>query len=361
MSKRTLWFVAVVALAAAAFLFSSPKAQAGDAWSFPVLVHEPPMSPESAGSEGVYQALDSSEVTKKWHICQLFPHVKDPVYIAYTYGAVTEARRLGAKLTVVAADGYGDLQTQISQLEDCFAQGVDAVSIFAISPTAMNTVIQEARAKGKVVVDCGIGMDTETDGEVIESFLELGEIPAEYLRAKHPKGSGKVKLLWLPGPAGILWVEDATRAFKEILMDSDVEIVKVMYGDSGKVPQMKLVEDGVQTYPDISYLAGGAPAIEVAIQHLREIGREDIKLIAYYTSPGVVKSLEKGQVEATLMEDSVILLRMCMDMAVQILEGKATMLDAAPHFRMLDQAGLATWDRESSLAPDGWKPVFNVD
>ena len=112
-------------------------------------------------------------------------------------------------------------------------------------------------------------------------------------------------------------------------------------GDSGKVPQMKLVEDGVQTYPDISYLAGGAPAIEVAIQHLREIGREDIKLIAYYTSPGVVKSLEKGQVEATLMEDSVILLRMCMDMAVQILEGKATMLDAAPHFRMLDQAGLA--------------------
>ena len=36
------------------------------------------------------------------------------------------------------------------------------------------------------------------------------------------------------------------------------------------------------------------------------------------------------------MEDSVILLRMCVDMAVQILEGKATMLDAAPHFRMLD-------------------------
>ena len=37
------------------------------------------------------------------------------------------------------------------------------------------------------------------------------------------------------------------------------------------------------------------------------------------------------------------------------------MLDAAPHFRMLDQAGLATWDRETSLAPDGWKPVFNPD
>jgi protein TorT len=361
MSKRTLWPVAVMVLAAAVFLFSPTKVQAGDAWSFPVLVHEPPMSPDSVESEGVYQALDSSEVTKKWHICQLFPHVKDPVYIAYTYGAVSEARRLGAKLTVVAADGYGDLQTQISQLEDCFAQGVDAVSIFAISPTAMSTVIQEARAKGKVVIDCGIGMDTETDGEVIESFLELGEVPAEYLKAKHPKGSGKVKLLWLPGPPGILWVEDATRAFKEILADSDVEVVKVMYGDSGKVPQLKLVEDGVQTYSDITYLAGGAPAIEVAVNHLREIDREDIKLVAYYTSPGVVSALEMGQVEGTVMEDSVVLLRMCIDMAVQVLEGKATMLDAAPHFRMLDQAGLATWDRESSLAPDGWRPVFNVD
>ena len=361
MSKRTLWSVAVVVLAAAAFLLSPPKAQAGDAWSFPVIVHEPPMSPESVESEGVYHAMDSSEVTKKWHICMAFPHVKDPVYIAYTYGTVTEARRLGAKATIVAANGYGDLETHISQIENCIAQGVDAVAILAISPEALTNVIDEARANGTVVIDCGIGINAVTDGEVIESFYELGTIPAEYLKAKHPKGSGKVKLLWLPGPAGILWVEDATRAFKDTLADSDVEIVKVMYGDSGKVPQMKLVEDGVQTYSDISYLAGGAPAIEVATQHLREIGREDIKLIAYYTSPGVVKSVENGQVEATLMEDSIILTRMCVDMAVQILEGKATMLDAAPHFRMLDQAGLATWDRETSLAPDGWKPVFNVD
>ena len=280
-----------------------------------MIIHEPPMSPEFVEIEGVYQAMDSSEVTKKWHICVAFPHVKDPIYIAYTYGSVTEARRLGAKATIVAANGYGDLETHISQIENCVAQGVDALAIVAISPEALTNVIDEARANGTVVIDCGIGINAATDGEVIESFNELGTMPGEYLKAKHPKGSGKVKLLWLPGPAGILWVEDATRAFKDTLVDSDVEIVKVMYGDSGKVPQMKLVEDGVQTYSDISYLAGGAPAIEVAVQHLREIGREDIKLIAFYTSPGVVKAVEQGRVEATLMEDSVILLRMCVDMA----------------------------------------------
>ena len=53
-----------------------------------------------------------------------------------------------------------------------------------------------------------------------------------------------------------------------------------------------------------TYLAGGAPAIEVATQHLREIGREDVKLIAHYTSPGVVMAVEQGLVEATLMEET---------------------------------------------------------
>ncbi len=28
--------------------------------------------------------------TQKWDLCVIFPHVKDPYYLAYTHGSVTE-------------------------------------------------------------------------------------------------------------------------------------------------------------------------------------------------------------------------------------------------------------------------------
>lgn len=349
-----------VALAAALPLALGAPLQAAEQWSLPVLYTDPPFDWEGKKTEGVYRSFDGS-VSKKWHVCVAFPHVKDPIYLAYSYGAVQQARDLGIKLTIVEAGGYGNLEKQVSQLEDCVAQGADAMVVFALSPTGLNKVVDEARGKGVVVQDCGIGINTEIDARAVASYYQAGVTLGKYLKEKHPKGSDAVKLLWLPGPPGVSWVETTTTGLYDTLADSSVEIVKTMYGDSGKAVQLKMLEDGLQTYRDLTYVAGGAPAIESAVPLLRETGQsDDIGLLAFYVTPGVLNGIKRGSVLGTVIEPSVMFTRMCVDQAVQALEGKKD-VDAAPMLDMVDTMSIKDWDQSSALAPAGWKPIFRVD
>src|SRR5688572_10377055 len=70
-------------------------------WKMPVLQMEPPFDWNGKLVPATWESLDPKKVTKKWHVCVLFPHVKDPIYLAYSYGAVEQAKALGIKLTVV--------------------------------------------------------------------------------------------------------------------------------------------------------------------------------------------------------------------------------------------------------------------
>src|SRR5688572_4493525 len=137
-----------VLLAGVMSLFTASAVQAADTWTYPVLVIEPPLvavgSTEVTATHNVYEALNPSEVTKKWRICISMPNMNDDYYVAMNYGAVEEAKRLGVEMTMVNAGGYTNLSKQISQIEDCMAQGVDALLIMAISPTGLNEVIKEA-------------------------------------------------------------------------------------------------------------------------------------------------------------------------------------------------------------------------
>src|SRR5690606_20766750 len=131
------------------------SADAAD-WSLPVTVFNDDGTTEQMN----YEPLDVSQITQKWDLCVIFPHVKDPYYLAYTHGSVTEAERIGASLQILAAGGYTELAKQISLVEDCVASGKDAIVITAVSTEGLNPVIEEAVAAGIPVIDLGIGVTT---------------------------------------------------------------------------------------------------------------------------------------------------------------------------------------------------------
>ena len=357
-----------LALTVAALAFGAAPAAAGDGWELDVLVTDPQYAwddeanaPKRGTIKSTWKAMDSSEVSKKWHLCLLLPHVKDPFYIAIDYAAVQEAIRLGIKLTILAAGSYADIDKQISQVEDCAAQGADGIALFAVSPEALVPIVKEVRKQGVKVHDCNIGLNTEVDGRSVISYYEAGVTMAEYLQERHP--SGKVKVLWLPGPPGVVWVEAPTRGLYDATEGTNIEVVKTMYGDSGKPQQLALLEDGLQTYDNLDYILGGAPAIEVAEKYIRELGRHDeTKLIAFYITPGIEEGIKRGTILATILEPTVLQMRMCVAKTVHVLEGRTDQpLDSAGALSMLDTENIKTWKRDDALAPSDWKPIFTVE
>lgn len=349
-----------IALLLSASLGAS-SALAADWYPYPVDVWNPPFSTNSKTTKAEYKPLEKAEQPHK--ICVSFPHMKDAYWLAVDYGIMEEAQRLGVQVQIVEAGGYTELNKQISQIEDCVSSGAKALILGAISSDGLNNLIGQIKKQGVVVVDMINGVSSpEIDAKAIVSWKDVGHTLGEYLASQHPAGSDTVKLGWFPGPAGAGFVEDATVGLKEGIKGSAIEIVEVRYGDTGKEVQSKLIEDVLQTHPDITYVAGSAVAAEAGIPILRSQGLTDkVKLLSYYYTPGVDQGIRRGQVLAAPTDSTVIQARIAMDQAVRILEHKEFMQHVAPTLFMISKDNVENVDMSAVLAPSGFRPVFRID
>ena len=326
-----------------------------------VEVWNPPFNMESPRTSQDYTALDKA--SKKWHLCVSFPHMKDAYWMAVDYGVVEEAKKLGVKLELLEAGGYTNLNKQISQIEDCSAGGAQAVIIGAISLDGLNNLVSETNKKGIPVVDVINGISSaDISAKSLVSFGEMGFKAGQYLAALHPKGTEKVKVGWFPGPAGAGWVEAGNKGFREAIANSAIEVVETKYGDTGKEVQMKLVEDTLQTYPDIKYIVGTAVTAEAAIGVIRDRGLENkVKIMSYYFTPGVYLGIKRGEIMAAPTDSAVLQGKIAVDQAVRILEKKDYLKHVGPKLYVIDKSNIESFDRATSLAPDDFKPTFKVE
>jgi periplasmic protein TorT len=355
--------VAVLATGAALVITLGSDGQAQDKKWYPFQVeeHDPPFNMDGPKVLKEYSPVEKA--AKKWNICVSFPHMKDAYWLAVDYGVSEEAKDLGVTMHLVEAGGYTNLNKQISQIEDCVAGGAQAVVIGSISLDGLNKTVESIRAKNIPVIDVINGISSpQINAKSLVSFKEMGYNAGAYIAKQHPKGSGKVKVAWFPGPPGAGWVEAGNAGFADAVKDSDVEIVDTKYGDTGKEVQLKLVEDSLQAHPDIAYIAGTSPTTEAAVQLLRERNLSDkIKVIAYYFTPGVYQDIKRGRVVAAPTDSAVIQGRVAIDQAVRILENKPYMKHVGPKIYVIDKSNIGSFDYASSLAPENWKPVFNIE
>ena len=349
-------------MAASIVSLSAAGAVAEEAW-FPYAVEswDPPFDMASPRTSIDYTPLEMA--AEAWEICVSFPHMKDAYWLGVNYGVASEAERQGVKMQLVAAGGYTELSTQISQIEDCVAAGADAVVIGAISFDGLNNLVSEIRAQGIPVIDVINGMSSdELSAKSLVSFGEMGGKTGEYLAGEHPAGSDEVQVAWFPGPAGAGWVEAGNAGFMDAVAGSAVEVVDTKYGDTGKEAQSALVEDALETYPDLDYIAGTAVTAEAAIPILRSRGLSDqISVLSYYFTPGVDQGIRRGQILAAPTDSPVIQGRIAIDQAVRILEGAEFEKHVGPALYVVTVDNHADFDATSTLAPAGFRPVFRVE
>ena len=323
--RRQLMLKAVsLAFASAALGWAAAPAQAADDWTLPVKSRTPAFDAKGTWADVTYKPLPASEVTKKWHICVLYPHTSDPYYLAMTYGALNEAKAKGASLNVNAAGGYTELPKQISQMEDCAAQGADGIFLVAISATGLNRTIETVTGKGIPVAIAGGDVDSpKISAKALGQYVDAGKMVGDYMNKLHAKGSAKVKVLWFGGPEGPRWSRDALDGFTKSVEGNDaIEVTKVIWGEPEKAAQIPLIEDALQTYPDVNYIAGVAPAIEAAEQVLKEKNRTDVKLLSFYITPEVEKAVREGRVLGVVSDFTAAQARVGIDQLIRLLEKK---------------------------------------
>lgn len=335
--------------------------QAGEWFPYEAEEVTPAFSADGTVAPVTYEPL--AKASGAHEICVSFPHMKDAYWLGVDYGVAEEAARLGVKMNLVEAGGYTELAKQVSQIEDCVAAGADAVIIGAISYDGLNNVIAETAAKGIPVIDVINGVSSsDISAKSLVSFYTMGFETGAYLADKHPAGTDPVKVGWFPGPAGAGWVEAANSGFLAAVEGSAVNVLEPRYGDTGKEAQLKLVEDVLQSDPEVKYLAGTAVTAEAAQGLLRERGlTDDIGLLAFYMTPGVYTGIKRGLISAAPADSMVIQGRIAMDQAVRVIEGKSFVKHVGPKIFVVDGDNIGEVSRDAILPPEGYSPVFAVN
>jgi periplasmic protein TorT len=342
------------ALAALVIALAAEANAAEQWWPFPVFENK-----DGELIQTEYVPLEKA--SQKWDLCVLFPHLKDSYWVAVDYGIVEEARRQGVKVTVLQAGGYDSLPKQISQFDDCMAAGADAIITAAISEAGMAKKLEEGMAKG--VPQFGLAnpiVDTPVTGKVTADFVLKGRQTGEYL-VKHLGDAGG-KVVSFPGPQGSGWAETYAQGFREALEGTDVELLEEKYGDTGVAVQLRLVEDALQTYPDMTAIWGTAPTVEGAIAAVAEAGLdEQITIMASYENQAMLDAMESGEILGFATEFPVIQARMAVDMAVRALEDKLEQSSFLMLPKLITNETAQEIDLTAVLAPANWQPVYAVD
>jgi protein TorT len=340
-----------------------------DPWWYPasfIDCQAPDTEPEGCVGEieeGIYNAIPGDMATQEWQICAAMPHVKDPYWVAFDYGLVTEAERFGAELVAYEAGGYTNLAEQMNQIDDCVAGGADAVIIGAISYDGMNAKVDQLKDQGILVLDAVTGIaNPRVDGRAVLSWREMGAALGGYLAERgRPDVVGH-----FPGAAGSGWAEDAAAGLEESVAGTGIEMLSRSYGDIDKNVQLSLVEDALQANPEITVIAGTALTAEVAGD--LELG-SDITILANYLIPSTLEMIESGKVTCAVSDHPVLQARMTFDMAVRMLEGIPLDDDsqrAFPAPALVCGPGAGDADNvdqflsETTFAPEGWAPRFHV-
>ncbi len=312
----------------------------------------------SSGSSNIdYQP--TAAASRVWHLCIAYPHLKDAYWLNVNYGMVQEARRLGIAFTLVEAGGYPNLERQRQQIEQCTGEGTDALIVGAVSFRGLNQSITRIAKTMPVLATVNDIEDNGITAKSGVSWTTMGRVAGEYLAKKHRAGTEPVTVAWFPGPLGAGWVDFIETGFKRGLKDSAVEIVVTKWGDTGKEIQRTLVQEVLESHPQVDYIVGNALMAEAAISTLRNRNLEtQIKVVSTYFTPAVYRGIRRGRILAAPTDAPVMQGRVSIDQAVRILEGRDVVIHAGPQIEMIDQGNWQEFDISNSLAPPSFLPTF---
>lgn len=246
--------------------------------------------------------------------------LNNPFFVTLKEGAEEQAGQEGIRLIVL--DAQDDSARMTSAMEDLVQKKVD---IICVNPTDANAVvpsvlkanqagiavltIDRGAAGGKIV--CHIASDNVAGGRMAGEFL-----------AQTLGGTGKVvELVGIPGTSA---ARDRGQGFHEAMKAAGgIEIVASQTADFNRDKGLRVFENILQAQPEIDgVFAHNDEMILGAIAAAEAAGREGIIFVGFDAIDDAVKSVEKGQLTATVAQQPRVMGELAVQKAVAFLKGE---------------------------------------
>jgi ribose transport system substrate-binding protein len=295
---------------------------------------------------------------KAYTIGVVVPMLSNPFFIGQAYGYIDEGEKLGARVILHEAGGYQYLEKQITQMEDLIASKVDAIDLVAINGSGTVPLVERAVAAGIPVVNCNVMTDSDQVVSRIRSddFM-VGRMQAEFMaRALHGKGN----VVMLRGPAGTSWANLRGEGFRKRMAEvaPAVKILGEQYSQNTPADGLRLMEDFMQTYPQIDGVYNGSDMLGIgSAQAIRAAGKAGrIVVTATDLQADAEKFMREGVLTASVLQQSVTIGRWCIRASINYLEKRPVPKQLWTPIMLVSKENLSQADFRGVRAPEGWKP-----
>ena len=309
MQPSTKRYVSTRKIGVAAFALATVSALAGCSSS----------SDTAAGSGAAPSGSGKCSDSK---ISLLILDAANPWVATLADGAKARAEALGAKMNV--QNGALDTATQISQLQQAVADGVDGILIESVNADGVVPAVQQANSAGipVVAVNSGVGEGANVVTFVGVDQTDYGRGLGNLAFQAKPDG-GKVAII--RGVVGNPIEAARTSGIKEVLAkDSRYEIVAEVADSWTNDENLAAVQDLLNKYPkgSLDVIIAEGPEVYVGAEYAASIGRSDVKFIAGDFPVQVRDAIAKGTVYATVLQDGAEQGQRGVDALCNWIEGK---------------------------------------
>ncbi len=286
-------------------------------------------------------------------IAVMLPAAGDPYFKLKASGYVYEGKKLGYDVKIYDAGGYGNLQNQVTQIEDVIQRHVSGIVLVPASSDGTVPVVEKAIASGIPVINDGIATRSDkVTGFVGEPSYVMTELLASYA-ADHLGGKGEVALL--SGPSGLDLTKLRVSGFKDYLSKyPGMKVVAEKFTSTASSEALATMQDFLQAHPDIKavYAFNGPIAIG-AVQALRAAGKKpgDVMVLTTDLEPETQRLINDGWIQATIVSQPVTMAELAVQRAIEAAEGKKIPKETLTQASLVSKATLNDVDLSGQDAP----------
>lgn len=305
-----------------------------------------------ASAAGVTGALAQEK-----EIAVMLPAAGDPYFKMKSYGYIEEGKKRGYNVEIYDAGGYGNLQKQVSQIEDVIQRKVAGIVLVPASSDGTVPVVEKAIAAGIPVVNDGIATKTDKiSGFVGEPSYVMTELLAAYAADKL---GGKGDVILLSGPSGLDLTRFRVDGFKDYIAKyPDMKVVAEKFTSTSSAEALTTMQDFLQSRPTVKVVyAFNGPIAIGAVQALRAAGKKpgDVMILTTDMEPETRRLIEEGWIDATVVSQPVTMARLAVQRAIEASEGQSIPAETLTQASLISKTTLDAVDLSGQAVPDDWK------
>ena len=295
-----------------------------------------------------------SPAKQEWRICVLLPNVYDQYWWSVNYGLQIAQKKLKVNLVIKEAGGYTNLAAQKNQMLNCINQKAQAIVISAISSKGLNAEIKMAKKKNIVVIDLINGIESSLlDARAVVSFKDMANMILDRALKFRQSGDKNFKLLWLPGPSGAGWVEDADHLIKNKVKSNSIELIHAGFAPTQAGDQRAIIEK-IKARDDIDLIIANAVGAQVSARMFSAM-KKKVPVFSYYFSNQIIREILKSKIDSAPTDFPIIQAVLAVDLAIKKLEKMEVAFQLSPIIEIIDHSRIYQLEQDFVVHPSWFR------